>query len=176
MTVASHNAGNGEEQYKELVDLLALFSAASTQIAELQARADKALLATVDHERPEFALLTSTVEEAEKNIRKLASQHPEWADGRTIKTPYGQVQFRRSSKLVAASPEASIELIRVKLKDRDPREFIRTVEELDLEALAGLEDALLAKVGIRRETVDSITIKPAKVDLGKIAGKKQEKT
>jgi hypothetical protein len=175
MTIAL-NQGNSESEYKALIDLLAVFSEASVRLSELQARADAALLETVDGERKEFAELSTALEETDKAIKDLATKHPEWADGRTIKTPYGTVRFTRTTKLKVPSPEATVALIRSKIKDHDPTEFIRTREEPDLEALDRLDDSILAKVGIIRETTDSVSIKPAKVDLGKTGDKKGKAT
>jgi hypothetical protein len=159
-----------------LIDLLAVYSEASVRLSELQARADATLLETVDGERKEFAELSTALENADTAIKELAGKHPEWADGRTIKTPYGTVRFTRTTKLEVPSPEATVALIRATIKGRNPVEFIRMREEPDLEALGRLDDALLAKVGVIRKTSDSVTIKPAKVDLGKSGDKKGKAT
>ena len=165
----------GEAQYKGLIGLLAVYSDASNRLAELQARADASLLETVDGERKEWAELSAAFEQADKAIKDLVAKHPEWTEGRTIKTPYGQVRFTRTTKLDVPSPETTVSLIRAKLKDADPEQYIRVKEEPNLDALGTLDKSTLARLGIIWQEFDSISIKPAKVDLGKTAGKKGEK-
>lgn len=162
------------ESFANLTSLLAVYSEASIRLAELQATVDSHLLEAVDDERAEYVRAQTAQAEAEAAIKKLAEAHPEWRDGRAIKTPYGTVKFTKATTLDVSNPEASITLIKsVYRKDSDA--YIRTSEELNLETLETLSDDDLTRLGIVRVTKDSITIKPAKVDMGKAAKKAEIK-
>lgn len=151
--------------YENLVNLLAILSEANARQTAMQGEIDQAFLDTIDAHRKDYAENQSKITETEEAIREIAARHPEWfpAKKKTVQTPYGSVKSVSSKKIVAPSPEASIALI--KQADR-ATEFIRIREELDLEALEDLEDAELALFGIRREANETITPKPAVVNLG----------
>lgn len=162
------------ESFANLTALLAVYSEASIRLAELQATVDSQLLEAVDDQRTDYVQAQTALQDAEAAIKKLAEAHPEWRDGRAIKTPYGMVKFTKATVLDVANPEASLTLIKaVYRKDADA--YIRTSEELNLETLETLSDDDLTSLGILRVTTDSITIKPAKVDMGKTAKKAEVK-
>lgn len=162
------------DSFANLTRLLAVFSEASIRLSELQANADSQLLEAVDEQRPDYVQAQTALQDAEAAIKELAEAHPEWCDGRAIKTPYGTVKFTKATTLEVANSEASITLIKtVYRKDADA--YIRTSEELNLETLETLSDDDLTRLGILRVTKDSITIKPAKVDMGKTAKKAEVK-
>lgn len=155
-------------EYKNLVDLLAVYSECSARLASLKGIADAALLETVDEHRADFAAAQGAMDAAEKAIREIVAAHPEWLDGRTIATPYGKVRATKTTKLVVANPEATVALIRAcSLREPLYHEFIRTVHEPNLETLAGLDDRELNRIGISRVISDSIKVIPAEVDMGK---------
>lgn len=157
------------DTYKNLVDLLAVYSECAARLASLKGIADAALLETVDEHRADFADAQGAMDAAEKAIREIVAAHPEWLDGRTIATPYGKIRLTKTTKLVVANPDATIALIRVyAARDRlEEKAFIRVVEEPNLETLATLDDGLLAKLGISRVVADSIKVSPAEIDMGK---------
>ncbi|MFO1461286.1 MAG: host-nuclease inhibitor Gam family protein [Verrucomicrobiota bacterium] len=158
------------DSFGNLVALLAVYSEASIRLSELQSAADTQLLETVDEQRPDYVQAQTALESAEAAIKKLAEAHPEWLNGRAIRTPYGTVKFTKATVLEVANPEASLTLIKaVYRKDADA--YIRVSEELNLETLETLSDDDLNRIGILRLTKDSISIKPAKVDMGKAAKK-----
>lgn len=157
--------------FQRLVELQQLFAQSDTALDEVQINADRALSATTDRAKQSYAAAKALRDEAEAEILALVARHPEWLDGRTIKTPYGQIEFRKSEKLEVASDEATVALIdaiytRPGATHR-PEQLVRTVRKPNLEVLGTLSDDELKKVGIVRKETESITVKRAKVDLGK---------
>lgn len=163
--------------YKDLVDGLAILTEATNRLAALENKLANCYVDAVDEHRKEYAALQEAVEKAETTVKDIAGMHPEWfADKKTITTPYGSIQSRSSTKLDVANEHESIKLLRQ--LGPDAAVFIRTAEELDLEALEKLPDAELARIGISRVTTESLTASPAKLNLGKAAkaaAKKAEK-
>lgn len=154
--------------YKNLVDLLAIFSDASNQVAALQASVEESYLGLVDSHREEYAALQKVLADAEASIRFIAAANPDWfIDPKTLKTPYGTVAFRSVTKLLIPNEEASILLLEKLFDENDRATFLRQSIELNREALETLDDATLKKLRITRTNETSCTVKPAKVDLGK---------
>jgi hypothetical protein len=93
-----------------------------------------------------------------------------------VKTPFGSVSLRSTSKLEVANEEATILLIQREI-ERDEAAFpddaipvkayLRERIELNLEALEKLSDAELKRFRIVRVTDERCTVKPVKIDLGK---------
>lgn len=159
------------KDFERLVELQQLFAQSDTALDQVQVDADRALSATTDRAKQSYAAAKTLRDEAEAEIRTLVGRHPEWLDGRTIRTPYGSIEFRKSSKLEVASDEATVALIdaiytRPGATHR-PDQLVRTVREPNLEVLDTLSDDELKKVGIVRKSTESITVKRAKVELGK---------
>lgn len=156
--------------YEGLISLLAVFTDADNRLNKIQTQANEALIDTLDGAKREFAELQAARDGAEAEIKDLAKRHPEWCDGRTIKTPYGTVKFTRTTSLEIANPEVTLALIKASPDAEFRVRAIRTIEEPAKEALEALDEASLAKLAVRRVATDSITVKAAKVDMGK-AGK-----
>lgn len=156
--------------YEGLISLLAVFTEAEIRLALIQGRANEALMDTLDGAKKEFAELQAARDGAEAEIKDLAKRHPEWCDGRTIKTPYGTVKFTRTTSLEIPNPEVTLTLIKASSDAEFRARAVRVIEEPAKEALENLDDEALAKLGVKRVVSDSITVKPAKVDMGK-AGK-----
>lgn len=152
-------------EYQNLVNLLAILSEANSRNAALQAQINQEYLDLVDVHRLEYSVNQKIIADTESAIETIVRRHPEWLSKRkTLKTPYGEVKSTCFPKLDVPSEEASIRLIKVSNRETD---FIRTKEELDKEALEKLSDEELSKFGITRRPSESITIKPAEVELGK---------
>jgi hypothetical protein len=88
------------------------------------------------------------------------------------------VRFTRTTGLQIADAAATVALIKQKYGDGLAAKMIRKVEEPAVEQLEPLKDEELQKIGVRRITTDSITVKAAKVEMGKgskatKAGKKE---
>jgi hypothetical protein len=156
---------NTDPDYKNLVNLLAVLSDATNRQAVLQQEIDAEYLELVDPRKQEYAANQQAISEAEAAIETIAQRHPEWfAKVKTLKTPYGSVKSTSSPKLQVPSEDASIRLI---LAAGRKDEFIRESLTLDKESLEKLKDHELAEFGITRVKNDSLTIKPATIDLGK---------
>ena len=172
---------NDSPDFKELVNLLAVFSEASGRLAEIEAGANAELLQLIDEHKGEYAKLQETCNKAQAALETIARSHPEWfATQRSIKTPYGKVSFRSAPSLVVENEEATVKLLRAELERTKAQrhvdaqtpvfaaqDYIRTVELPNLEALEALDDAMLAKFMVKRVVADSFSVSPAKVDFGK---------
>jgi len=165
------------EDYKNLVDLLAIVAEGTARLGELENGLQQDYIDLVDARRKDYTQLQYAIGKAEESIEALALSNPAWFEkSKTLKTPYGSVAFRRSSKLDVKNEEVSILLLEQLGQDGLP--FIRTAKALNLEALEKLDDSELERLRIKRVSSESLTIKPAKVDLGKAvkSAEKQEST
>lgn len=152
--------------FKNLVDLMAIVSEGSARMAELESTVQQNYLDIVDAIRKDYASLQYAIGQAEEAIETLALSNGQWFEkSKTLKTPYGTVSFRKTSKLDVKNEEVSILLLEQLGQDGLP--FVRTAKALNLEALEKLDDTELERLRIKRVTTESLTIKPAKVDLGK---------
>ena len=161
-------------EYQALIQLLAVYTEATNRLAEIQTIANDSLLESLDEQKGDYATYQLALDNAESAIKNLAIAHPEWLDGRTIPTPYGKVKFTRASSLDIPDKEVTVLLIKAHLGEQSST-FIRTKEEPNKDSLATLDDAVLAKLGIKKVEADSITITPAKVDMGKAAKQVEKK-
>lgn len=152
--------------YKNLIDLLAVYSESHARLSKMQAEINEEVLDTVDPRREEFAEIQAAASQAEEAIREIAGRNPQWfpEGAKTLKTPYGHIQSRASTSLAVPSEEATIRLIRAAGKET---QFLRVNTTLDKEALEALKDDELAEFGIIREKGESLTIKPVALDMGK---------
>lgn len=167
--------------YKNLIDLMALYADGVNRLAELENELLQEHLAMVDTRRKDYADLQQKIADSQESIETLATLNPQWfAKAKTLKTPYGTIAFRKTTKLNVKNEEASIILIEQQIEklegaDKEAAEgYIRTNKELDLEALEKLPDVDLKKFRITRETTESCTVKAAKIDLGKAVKKAAE--
>lgn len=165
------------DQYKNLVDLLAVYAECTNRLEILQSEIHSGLIEIIDDKRKEYAETQAALSQAESAIEQIATSHPEWFSEkrRSIKTPYGTVSFRRSTKLDVANEEASIILIEQLCDEDAAAQLIRQEKALNLEALEKLSDAELKQYRIRRVTEDNCSVKAAKIDLGKAVKEAAEK-
>jgi hypothetical protein len=107
---------------------------------------------------------------AERRITQLAVAHPEWREGKSIRSPLGRVEFRNVHRLHPIHAEASVLLIETLVGPDSPHESLRgwrpehllAVEKrLRLEVLEALPDGDLHLLGIRRLRNEIVTVKPA---------------
>ena len=155
--------------YRELVDHLAMLTDASNQMARLDADIQTEITALMDGVIDEYSILQTAISEHEAAVKTIALRHPEWfATVKTLKTPYGTIGFRSTTKLEVPSEEFTLALIE-RLADADL--YLRTRKFLNLEALESLHDSELAALRIERITADKLTVTPAKIDLGKAVKK-----
>lgn len=162
-----------KEDFASLVNLLDRLSFAQNQITKLEQTLNSQHLETVRGHMPVYKELQTTLGECEAAIAVIAERNPQWFDDKkTVATPYGEVKRTSSTKLVVADPTVSMTLVKAAGREAD---FIRKIEQLNLEALENLEDAELAKFGIKRVTTHNYKPGAASVDLGK-AVKSAEKS
>jgi hypothetical protein len=166
------------DDFKNLVDLLAVFSEATNRLDDLSADVNQSVIEVVDEHKAEYASLQQKLVEAEGALEILARRHPDWfVAKKTIKTPYGSVSLKDNPpKLETANAEVSIVLIEAEIKAEEAakpgtvspkRKLLRQHTELNLEALGQLNDAELAAYRITRTQSDTFGVKAAKLDLGK---------
>lgn len=157
--------------FEELVKLLAIYTDASNRLTEIEVEANDRLLELLDQQVKEYAALQVQVSDASAQLEATCKAHPEWFEkARSIKTPYGKVQFHRSNPLECVNDEATIKLLRAEAKANrnfDAEGFIRTTESPNLEALAQFDDTTLEKFMVKRVTKDNFSATPARVDFGK---------
>lgn len=174
MTAKAKPAADISDEYKNMVDLLAVYSDASNQLAELEVEVNAELLSQMDDHRAEYSQLQEKLTQAETALELVALAHPEWfATRKSLKTPYGTVKFTRSTRLEVPNEEVALLLIKQHAEKADPEDeftlgaFVRTAEELNLEALEKLDDRLLRQFRINRVPTQNFKIEPARVDMGK---------
>ena len=177
------------EDYKQLVELLAIRSDASIQLATLESNVSGEYLELVDEHREEYSQLQSTITQTDAALEVIAVRHPEWfKDKKSVKTPYGSVKFHASTALQIENEELSAVLIKHEIERTEQtlihtvgeeartalitrleklRACIRTVEELDKEALEKLEDGELKPFKVSRIPKNNFSVTPLKLDLGK---------
>jgi len=182
--VKPHSTGSGpsaiQDDFKNFIDLMAVYSTAHHALAEMEAGINQQLLELVDDQRVEYAQIQMTLTESETALEEIARSHPEWfAEKKSVKTPYGEVKFRASSKLAIKNEELTIVLIQRQIEAEESEvnpalgeippsgPLLRHSVALDLEALEKLDDAALKRFRIERVANDNFSVAPAKVNLGK---------
>jgi len=154
--------------FAEVVNLLAVFSEASARLAEIEAKANGALLELIDEHKAEYATLQEAATKSETALEGICRAHPEWfMSVKSIKTPYGKVAFRTGTSLVVKDDEATVKLLKAVMGAPAAKDFIRAVELPDLEALEKLSTSELERYMIKRVSADVFSATPAKVDFGK---------
>ena len=156
------------EDFKNLVDLMALNCEATARMDELENGLNQDWIDCVDARRKDYAELQLAIGQSEQAIEDLVILNPQWFEKvKTLKTPYGSVSLRKSTRLEVASPEVTIALLEGICGANDEAFFIRTEKTLNLEALETMSDLELARIKVKRISSESLSIKPAKPDLGK---------
>lgn len=141
---------------------------ASHKKDSIQARLNRVLHTAAEGIRTDLADAQETQARLEAQIEELVRANPHWLGGKKqIKTPFGVVKFTASTSLEASNEQHSIEMIRKHLP-ADADFFVRTKEELNLQALAQLDDESLTKLRIFRISDDKFSLAVAHVDLGKV--------
>lgn len=168
------------EDFSNLVNLLAIYSDASNRLTEMETAANFALLQIVDEHKAEYAQLQKALTDAESALEVIALSHTEWfgKDRKSIKTPYGTVKFHRATRLVVKNEEATVLLIEREAEHNSAfreDDYLRKVKALNIEALERLDDAVLKKFRVERVQEDKFSVVPAKVDMGKAVKEAAEK-
>ena len=142
---------------------------------------NKANQETVNTRSADYVVLHEELEEIDTEIKALFEKHPEWrGETKSVKTPYGAVEQRTVTELEVPNPTMTVALIKARGK-ADPNfkseAFLHIEEEPNLEALEGLSNDELSKLGVNRKQSERITVKAAKVNVAKAvkaASKKKE--
>jgi len=167
--------------FNEVVNLLAVFSEATSRLAEIEAAANSALLEIIDEHKTEYATLQEACKKSETALEGLCRSHPEWfTAARSLKTPYGRVGFRSGASLTVRDDEATVKLLRAEYERTLARreadgstavfqveDYVRVVELPNLEALEKLDDETLKKFMVARVQADSFSVTAATVNFGK---------
>lgn len=179
-----------KDDYKNLIDLLAVYSEVTTRLAELEVETNKAFLDLVDDTKADYATLQEALTATETALKDLALLHPEWfaGDSKTVKTPFGQVHSHKTTSHEAPDPVSAIARIKAaqaraikagnEVLATQLGALIRVEEKLNFDALGEVDVDDLARFGIVRKTEESVTIKAQKVSLGqavKAAAKRAKK-
>lgn len=159
------------EDFQNMVDLLAVYSAGENLLAILQEKLNEEMLSLVDKCRGEYAELQEALTKAETGLEILARRHPEWFETKkSIKTPYGTVKFHTGTHLEVTNDEATVKLLRAEEK-LNPQfasdDYIRIQELPNIEALEGMDDSTLARFMVKRVKEEKFSVTAAKLDLGK---------
>ncbi len=156
--------------YKNLVELLGVFSEATNRLDELQTQANRDFLEIADEHRKEYTALQEKISAAESAIKEVVARNPGWFEKRkSAVTPYGTVKLTSGTKLEVADTEVTVALL---LKhgtvdrDFDVSLYVRNEPVLRLEALETMDDAMLEKFKIKRVTTSGVKLEAARVDLG----------
>lgn len=80
----------------------------------------------------------------------------EFVKDRTKKFTFGKVSYRLTESLFIKNVASTV----AALKSLNLKQYLRIKEEPDKEALAGLDDDKLIKVGVMRKKLDKINIEP----------------
>lgn len=172
---AKINPAAESADFKNVIDCLAVGAEADARITELQSMLHQNYLDLVDSNREDYVKFSTAQTQSEAAVFETMDMHPEWFEGKkkSVKTLYGTFGFRESTKLEVKNPEATIIL----LKQLGPESaaFIRTKEELDLEALEKMEDSELERIRVKRVKTRTAFITYAKPDMGKAVADSDEK-
>ncbi len=152
--------------FTALVATMETLARASQQMTTLEAEAQRIWLDAIGETlEADFGRLQGEIAAAEAEAEVLARRNPQWFEKqKSLKTPYGSVGFRTTSKLEVPNEELTLVL----LDQEGMRDgFVRCSEALDLEKLEREDDDFLARIRVRRVTSESFSAKPAKIELGK---------
>jgi hypothetical protein len=163
-------------EYKQMLDLLVIYCQAANQLAEMQARADSALLHAQEAASQDYADCQTAMADTKASLEIIARAHPEWFGERaSLKTPFGALQFRSGVKLEIANEEMTIILVeQAAKKDESLALALKTVKTLNLEVLEKLDDAELARYRVKRVETKGFNVKPAKVELGRAVSTQEQ--
>lgn len=176
--------------YNEINELLSEYSKVEAELKKTEGAIAERQLKAADTLLPEHAQLKVRLDEIEVKLKKLADANytdlfPEETK-RNHKTPFGELQYRKSSSIEFDDSEKVLLKIKLacaaekeaaKADKRLPRftedQFIRKHEEPNLEAMAVLDDVQLTAFGCHRVHADNFKVKPfaMKTDKPKKAAK-----
>lgn len=176
------------QQYNRIYELIAQVNEGRAQLEKSEAEITELQLDAARDLMPSHAALKLKVAGLEEELKALSNQHyaelfPDEAK-RTHTTPFGGLQFRKSSSLEFENEElvllkiervCAAEELSAREQKRQPRftasALIRTHAAPNLEALSELDDVTLALFGIKREHAENFKVLPFKPATDKPAKK-----
>lgn len=170
------------QDFARLVDLQQQFSAATLELERIEGLMSRDALNAARAFGEDYIIWQERAAELEKQLNMLFTNHPEWrvGDAKSVKTPFGSVEQRKTSKLEVPNEKATVALIKQRaLTDprfADQKMFLHVEESPNLEALEAFTDDVLAELGITRLRTEKITVKPAKVQAAKVAKAAKKET
>lgn len=181
-------ASTAPKPYEQFVSLLREYSEACHRLAAIEIRMNARALQAAETVRVPYTTLTEEIALLELRLEEICRENPTWfAAIKKLKTPYGEASLTKVTNLVVLDEDITLRLLareqfrsieRRREQERtgqpledefDPELYMRRKVELNKEALEALDDATLARLGISREERQSFSVKPTKVDMGKLA-------
>lgn len=162
---------NNSQDFAKFVDLQQQYTATHNKLQELEVTINSASQRCVEGLAPEYVVLQEELSRLDADIKALFEKHPDWrGDKKSVVTPYGGVEQRSVVELEVPNPAMTVSLIKARgQSDKQfvAEDFLHIEEEPNIEALERLNDSDLAKLGVNRKKRESITVKPAKVNVAK---------
>ncbi len=159
------------KDFRQLVQLLHLYSNASASLDAIEAQAAKEYLAVIERHQADYARLQGILTGTEKVAEDLCRSHPEWfTEKKGLKTPFGTAKLTRTTKLETDDEQKAIALMwrkHARNKEFPLGNFVREEQRIDREAMEKLSDAELAEFRIVRVVEQSFSIAPLKVKMEK---------
>jgi phage host-nuclease inhibitor protein Gam len=119
----------------------------SRRLEEAEAALTERLSRLKEQSLARLAPLEDERRELERQVEEFAQAHRSEMPGRSIDLNFGRLGFRRASRVVAGVAEKTL----ADLKRLGLTGCVRVRESLDLVALRGLPDEVLAEVGAERQ-------------------------
>jgi Bacteriophage Mu Gam like protein len=159
------------QDFAKFVDLQQQFTEKHNKLQELEVTINRSAQAAAESSAAAYVILQEELSRFDAELKAIFEKHPEWrGDKKSVDTPYGNVQQRTVIELEVPNPAMTVALIKARGqadKEFAAADFLRVEEEPNLEALERLDDAALSKLGVNRNKRESITVKPAKVNVAK---------
>ncbi len=174
--------------YQQLIELLGIYSENAYKLAAIETRLNARVLEAAAKVREEYTIISEALAATEGRIESLCRANPTWFErAKGISTPFGTPKLTSVNDLEVIDEETVTRLLEAERKRSlarreeqirtrqtveepfDPELYLRRSVKLNREALETLDDATLARLGIARMKRQSFSLKPAKIDLSKVA-------
>lgn len=160
------------QDFAHFVDLQEQHTHITTKLADLEVVINRDSQAVVSQKVPEFVVLQEEVTRLETLLKDLFAKHPEWRDAKkkSVSTPYGEVQTRSSEELEIPNEAMTVVLIEAREKtdaNFKASDYLHVEKKPNREALERCTVDELTKLGVSRVKKETITVKPAKVNVAK---------
>jgi phage host-nuclease inhibitor protein Gam len=175
--------------FERALELLDALGRAQDELKNIEAISGDHLRGVLRDIKPRYAHFQAQELDALADLENLCRKHPEWFEAKaTLKTLHGDLTLRSTPpKLVVDNPEAALlklKLYAEKAYDHSPSgdkaraeflaRYIRTREELNLDALKGAGETIIAVISGALVTEEKFSAKPATLDLAKAVEPQKE--